>query len=136
MVHDVQDCGFYKLSLHDRCDNFDHWFSREDYGSFRDRVDITGEFEVAQVLKEIFLKDAKASQIGDVFFCETEILDVFDHLLQSGTDSKTTATWIVAVEHIKDNGLVGRVFEISLHHGKLIEVREQSKVICSHKVLL
>ena len=62
--------------------------------------------------------------------------DVFDHLLQSGTDSKTTATWIVAVEHIKDNGLVGRVFEISLHHGKLIEVREQSKVICSHSVLL
>ena len=47
-----------------------------------------------------------------------------------------TATWIVAVEHVKDNSLVGRVFKIALHHGKLIEVREQSKVICSHKVLL
>ena len=47
MVHDVQDCGFHKLRFHDRCDNFDHWFSREDYGSFRNCVDITGEFEVA-----------------------------------------------------------------------------------------
>ncbi len=50
--------------------------------------------------------------------------------------AKAAAAWIVTVKHVKDNGLVGRVFKIALHHGKLIEIREQSKVICSHSVLL
>jgi len=68
MVHNVQDGRLYKLSFHDRCDNLDHWLSREDHGSLRNCVDITGESEVAQILKEIILKDAKTSQIGNVFF--------------------------------------------------------------------
>ena len=68
MVHNVQDGRLYKLSFHDRCDNLDHWLSREDHGSLWNCVDITGESEVAQILKEIILKDVKTSQIGNVFF--------------------------------------------------------------------
>ena len=68
MVHNVQDGGLYKLSFHDRCDNLDHRLSREDHGSLRNCVDITGESEVAQIFKEIILKDVKTSQIGNVFF--------------------------------------------------------------------
>ena len=61
-----------------------------------------------------------------------KILNILDHLLQTGSDGKSTATWIGTVEHIEDNGLVRWIFKISLHHSQLIKVCEQSKIICSH----
>ena len=47
VVNDVEDCCFYKLGFHDRCNNFYKRLSWEYNSSFRDCIDITGELEVA-----------------------------------------------------------------------------------------
>ena len=64
-----------------------------------------------------------------------EILNIFDHLFQSGSDGECAAAWVDTIEHIKDNGLICRILKVALHHSKFIKVCEQSKVICSHNKL-
>ena len=46
MVDNVQNRCFYKLSLHDRCDNLYQWFSWKHDGSLRDGIDIAGKMKV------------------------------------------------------------------------------------------
>ena len=132
MVHDIQDSGFHELSFHNRCDNLYHRLTGKDYGTFWNGINITAETEVAQVFQKIIFKDAQASEVFDILFGKAQVFNVFNHLLQSGTDCEAAAAWIVTVKHIKDNSLVGWVFEITLHHGQFIEIGEQSKIVRSH----
>ena len=65
----------------------------------------------------------KVAKIINILFCKVKIFDVFDHLLQTGTDSECAATGIVSVKHVKNYGLIRRIFKITLHHGKFIKIR-------------
>ena len=80
----------------------------------------------------IFLKNGKTTKIFNVCVCKSQILNIFNYLLQSCTDSKTASAWVITVKHVEYDSLVSWVLKIPLHHGKFIEIREQSQVICSH----
>ena len=88
--------------------------------------------ESAKIFQKIFFKYGKTAQIFDILICKSQILNILNHLLQSGTNGKTASAWIITVKHVENDSLVSWVFKIPLHHGKLIKIREQSQVICSH----
>ena len=132
MVDDVQDRGLHKLRFHDRRDDLYDRFSGKDHSSFRDGIDIAGETEGAEIFQEILLKDVKPSQIINILFGKMKIFYIFNHLLQPGGNGETAAAGVGAVKHIEDDSLVCGVFEIPLHHGQFIEIREQGQVCCSH----
>ena len=62
-----------------------------------------------------------------------EVFHVVDHLLQTGGDGKTVSVGIGAEERVEDHGLVGILsMKIALHHGKLIQIRQQGEVSLAH----
>ena len=62
-----------------------------------------------------------------------KFFDIFDQLFQPCCNGIAAVTGIVAVKSIKNNGFVAvLVFEITLHHGEFIEIREQSQVLPVH----
>ena len=85
-------------------------------------IDISGKVKILQIVQKIFIKDLKTSQIIHIFFCEMQILDVINHLIQACCNGESVSTGIIPVECIKNNGLLHRIFEISLHHGQLIQI--------------
>ena len=88
--------------------------------------------EGAKIFQKILLKNGKTAKIFDICVCKSQILNIFNYLLQSCTDSKTASAWVITVKHVEYDSLVSWVLKIPLHHGKFIEIREQSQVICSH----
>ena len=132
MVHNVQNRSFHKLSFHNRCYHFHHWLSWENNSSLRNGINISGEMERTKIFQEILFKYGKAAQILNICVCKSQILNIFNYLLQSCTDSKTASAWVITVKHVEYDSLVSWVLKIPLHHGKFIEIREQSQVICSH----
>ena len=132
MVHNVQNRSFHKLSFHNRCYHFHHWLSWENNSAFRDGINIAGKMEGAKIFQKILLKNGKTAKIFDICVCKSQILNIFNYLLQSCTDSKTASAWVITVKHVEYDSLVSWVLKIPLHHGKFIKIREQSQVICSH----
>ena len=123
VVDDIEQGRLHQLRLHDGGNDLDQRFPWEDDGSLRNRIDITGKAEVAEIFQEVFLEYPQASQVLNVAAVKTQVPDVFNHLLQPGADGKAIAVGIGAVEHVKDYGLVGVLFlKISLHHGQFIQV--------------
>ena len=128
----VQNRGLHKLRFHDRRDDFYDRFSGKDHSSFRDGIDISRKMEGTEIFQEILLKNMKSSQIINILFGKMKIFYIFNHLLQPGGNGETAAAGVGAVKHIEDDSLVCGVFEIPLHHGQFIEIREQGQVCCSH----
>ena len=132
MVNDIKDRCFYKLRFHNRGNYFYNRFPGKNNSSFRNRVNISCKMKGAEIFQKILLKHIQAAKISHIFFCKTKIFDIFDHLLQSGCNGKAASAGIGTVKHIKNHGLVCRVFEVTLHHGQFIEISEQSEISCSH----
>ena len=72
--------------------------------------------ESAQVVQEVFFKDAETAQVVDVVGSKMQVADVFNNLFQSGCDRVAAVTGIVAVKSVKYNDLIRGVLEITLHH--------------------
>ena len=81
MVDDIQDSGLYQLCLHDGSDNFDQRFPRKYHRTFRDRVNVSGELEIFQVVKEVLVKDAETCEVSDILIVEAQLFDILNQLL-------------------------------------------------------
>ena len=75
-------------------------------GALRDRIDIAGEMEIRQIFQKIFIKDAEASQIIDIFIAEMQIFNIINHLIQTGCDRIAAAAGIFAVKRIKNDRFI------------------------------
>ena len=62
-----------------------------------------------------------------------QIFNIINDLIQTGCDRVAVAAGIFAVKGIKNDRFICIAFIIALHHGELIEIREQSKIQCTHK---
>ena len=123
VVDDVQKRSLNELCLHNRRDDLDERFARENDRALRNRIDIAGEAEVPQVVEEGGLKDAEALQIGDIRLRKVQVLYIVDELVESRADCIAVALGVRAVKHVEDNGLVDiLVFKIALHHRELVQV--------------
>ena len=49
-----------------------------------------------------------------------KVTDIFDDLLQTGTNSESTVAGILPVKGIEYNDLVCGIFKVSLHHRQFI----------------
>ena len=116
MIDDVQDRSLNKLCFHDRCNDLNKRFSWKYDSSLRDCINITGKMKAAQIFQKIFFKNMKTSEVIDVFRAEMKIFDILDHLFQTCSNCETASARVDTIKHIKDNGLVGWVLEITLHH--------------------
>src|SRR5699024_11053903 len=107
--------------------------SGEDDRSFRNGVNISRKTEGFQIHQKILSKKSDGTQIVDILLVKMEVFHVVDHLLQTGGDGKTVSVGIGAEERVEDHGLVG-IFsmKIALHHGKLIQIRQQGEVSLAH----
>ena len=62
-----------------------------------------------------------------------EILYIIDYLFQSGADRIPAIHGIVPVKYVKDHGFILIfVFEITLHHGQLVQICHQGQVLSVH----
>lgn len=120
MVNDIQQSSFNELCLHDRSHNFDKRFLREDDSTFGNGVNITCKMEILQIVKEVFLEKACASQVINIFRFKMQILDIINGLIQTAGDGIGAAAWILAVKNVKYNTFLGMALEVALHHGQFI----------------
>ena len=121
VVDDVQDGSFYKLCLHDRCNDFDHRFTRKHDAAFRNRKNITGKFKILQIVQKILLENAEACKIINVLLFKFQLLDILDDLLKTSHDGIAAVHRVVSEKCIKDNGFVTiLVFEVALHHRQFV----------------
>ena len=61
---------------------------------------------------------------------EVQILDIVDDFFQTAANRIAVAGGILAVEHIEDYTGVHIIFVIALHHGDLVEIGQQGKILC------
>ena len=136
VVDDAQDRGLHELCLHDGRHDFDEGLPREDQRPFRNAVHIPVELEVREVVQKVLIEDLQAPQVLDVLRGEVQLVQVFHQLLHAAHDGVAAPEGVVAEKRVKDDGLVLiLVLEIALHHGQLIEIREQSQVLTIHSFL-
>ena len=91
-------------------------------GAFRNRINITGEMEILQIVQKILLENAEALQDN-----QCPAVQISDSLIYSMTCSRPAMMAIAAVHRvvsekcIKDNGFVTiLVFEVALHHRQFV----------------
>ena len=133
MIDGQQQVGFNQLRLNGGSLDGQDGLVGEDGRAFRDSVDITGEFEVAQIIQEGLVKVTLGAQVGDVIIGEVQLLDVFHDLLQAGRDGKAAAVRHGTVEYVKHHILlVEAVAEITVAHRDLIKVKEHGQIAFRH----
>ena len=135
MVDDIEDRGLHQLRFHDRSDDLEKRFLRENHSSFRDRPDIARETEVQKVFQKVLVKCPRGAQIINIILVEAKSLHVVDHLVKAGTDRVAAAVRIGTVEGIKHDLWISSCLEITLHHGQLIEVGEKCQLHGTHSNL-
>ena len=134
MVYDSQNGRLYKLGFHNRRDDLEKGFPRKDDRTLGNRIDVAGKPEAAQVLQEILVKQLQASQIIDIFFLKGQVSDIVDDLVEAGCDGEAAAGGILPVKDVEDYSFIVLVFEITLHHGQFVEVRQQSQPHGTHNI--
>ena len=132
MVQDREDGSFHQLRFHDRCYDFDQRFAGENNRSFWNGINVAAEMEVFQIFQKIFIENMKVTEIIDICFGKTKIFDVIDDLFKTCSDGLAAVTGIFPVKSIEDDFFFVLGFKISLHHGQLIEIRQQCQIHCTH----
>ncbi len=122
MVDDIQNRSLHQLRLHHRSDHLQKWLPGKYHCSLRDGVDISREMKSSQILQKIILKKSQAPQILHVIGGEMQIPHIFNYLLQTRRYGKAAVAGILPVKRIKNHHLFRGIFEISLHHGQLIQI--------------
>ena len=129
MVDDEQDIGLDELRLNGGRAHRQDRLTREDRRALRHGVNIAREVKIMQVGQKFLAEELPAAQIGDVAVGEMQILDVFDHLLQTGCDGKAAAVRNVSVKHVEIADAVAHLAgEEPVSHRQLIEVAEHGHV--------
>ena len=113
MIDDVQQSGLNKLGFHDWRDDFDQRFLRENDCSFGNGIDITCKPKAFQIIKEIFMEKAGASQIVNIFLFKMQVFDVINSLVKTAGNGIGTAARILAIKNIKDNMFFGVSFKVA-----------------------
>ena len=120
MVQNVQDCGFHKLSFHDRGNDFEDRLLWEDQASFRNCVNASGKVIAAQILKKIFRKNVETAKVIHIIIAEVQIFHVLNNLFKSGCDCITGRKWVGTVKYIKNYGRIVLFIVITLHHSQFV----------------
>ena len=77
--------------------------------------------EILKVVKEAFVKEVQRAQVGDVLFVKVQVLDILNHLLQTGSHGKGAAARIFAVEKIEYGDAIGGAgLNVAVHHRHLV----------------
>ena len=86
--------------------------------------------EIGEIVKEGVAEHALAAQESDVFFVEAQVLQVIQHLAESGEDGVTPAIRHTAEVVVKVGNFVLPAFvEMALRHGQFVEVGQERAVI-------
>ena len=136
MVDNIQDCRLHELRFHDGSDDLYDRFLRENNGPFGNRVNISAEMKTAQIVEKVFAENPQFSQIVNIFIGKMKVLNIFNDLLQTSHDGIAALVRILTEKYIKDGSLIFLCLKIALHHGKLIQVCQQCKIVRTHNFLL
>ena len=129
VVDRKQGKGLDQLGLNGRGANHHHRLTGEDGRALRDRPDITGKLEVAQILQELLVKQVLSPQVLDIVLIKVEVLDVIDQLLQACGNGKAAAVGHIAEENIEiGNSILVTSLKITVAHGQLIEIAEHGHI--------
>ena len=91
--------------------------------------------EIAQIIQKILIKKLQASQIDNIILIKGQILNVINNLVKTSRNGKSVSRGIFPVKGIENNRFIGVILEISMHHGQLIEVGQQSQLHRTHNKL-
>ena len=81
---------------------------------------------------KILIEELQASQIFDVAGLKGQVLDIVDDLVEAGRDGEAAAGGIFPVKDVEDDGFIGLVLKVALHHGQLVEVCQQGQSHGAH----
>ena len=130
VVQGEQQVGFDDVAVNQRCAHAEERRVGEDDAAFRHRPDVAPEVEVGEVIEEGVAEHPLAAQEGDVFFAKTQVLQVIQHLAESGEDGVTPAIRDFPEEVIEVGDFILPAFvEMALRHGQFVEVGQEGAVI-------
>ena len=75
-----------------------------------------------QILQKIIPEKIQAPQILHIVRRKMQIPHIFYDLFQPRGDREASVTGILPVEGVEDHHLIRGIFEVSLHHGQLIQI--------------
>ncbi len=93
-----------------------------------DRMDVAGETELAQVLKEALGKPAAGRERVDVRRVKVEILQKIEDPLEARTDEIAAVRGIFPDKQAEGGVVKPSMIEVGRGHGKLVLVGEQGRV--------
>ena len=130
VVQGEEEVGFDDVAVNQRRAHAEERRVGEDDTAFRHRPDVAPEVEIGEVIEEGVAEHALAAQESDVFFVEAQVLQVIQHLAESGEDGVTTAIRHAAEVVVKVGNFVLPAFiEMALRHGQFVEVGQEGAVI-------
>ena len=130
VVQGEEEIGFDDVAVNQRCAHAEERRVGEDDATFRHRPDVASEVEIGEIVKEGVAEHALAAQESDVFFVEAQVLQVIQHLAESGEDGVTPAIRDFTEEVVKVGNFVLPTFvEMALRHGQFVEVGQEGAVI-------
>ena len=125
MIDDIQHRCLDQLRFHNRSHDLNQRLVWEYDGAFRNRVQVPGKMEAAQIFQKVGVEDTETAQVGDIVIGELQVLDIIDDLFQTGCDGVAASAGVVSIKDIEDNGFVVVLFKIALHHGKFVKICHQ-----------
>ena len=86
-----------------------------------------------QIIDKCFGKQSQTGKIPNIFFFKMKLFDIFDGLFQTCGNGIAVSAGVVSVKKIEYNfSFVRTCFKITLHHGQLIQVRQQRQISTFH----
>ena len=96
--------------------------------------DITAEFEIFKIFKEVFAETSFASKIIDIFLLEFQVLEIFNNLFNASHNRISSAIRNPPEKHIKIRDFISHaISKISICHSNFIKISEHGQIFfCNH----
>ncbi len=122
MVNKRKQSRFDKLSLRHGCAHGEDGFVGKDDFPFADGKHVARKTQIFKIVQISFVKDAERTQIGDFFFLEMQVFEIFERLFHACGD-RISNELVRAEKHVEHRRLFVLAFVvIALPHRHLIEV--------------
>lgn len=125
MVDHHQHVGFDKLCFDGLGTHGHQGLAGEYYSSLGNSPDITGEFEAAQVVKELFAKAIFVAQVLDILLVKVQVVDVLHNLLKSRHNGVAPVVGVGSVKHVEICDLVLKTAsKVTVAHGQFVKITQ------------
>ncbi len=124
-LQEIDHARLDELSLRQRSRDAQNRLLGKEHGSFRHRVNVTGEAHRGEIIEEVLAEPAGVLEPIELLGGKAQLLEEREHLLEAGRNQEAPIARKLAHEELENRGFGLATIQVCLHHVELVEIGQQ-----------